>query len=162
MQAKCQDMPPVISPREGLTVALWRGKSKGGWCRAEIIECDETGYMVNVVDWGVKQFVSDSRMFRQIPEECLGVPVQAVPLHLPIVALEEDDTLLALLTECLLSVEVNKLVSWVTLFKRLFQDKEMVVNVSSCQACLFGHLLDKENNLPLYKRLEKEKLLKLV
>jgi len=146
MQAKCPDMPPVITPREGLTVALRREKSKGGWCRAEILECEESGYLVNVVDWGVNQYVSDSRVFRQIPDECLGVPVQAVPLHLPIVALEECDTLLALLTECLLSAE----------------DIEMVVQVSSCEGCLFGHLLDKENNLPMYKRLEKEKLLKLV
>ena len=38
----------------------------------------------------------------------------------------------------------------------------MVVQVTSCEGSLFGHLLDKENNLPLYKRLEKEKLLKLV
>jgi len=146
MQAKCQDMPPVITPREGLTVALRRGKSKGGWCRAEILECEESGYLVNVVDWGVKQYVSDSRVFRQIPDECLGVPVQAVPLHLPIVALEECDTLLALLTECLLSAE----------------DTEMVVQVTSSEGSLFGHLLDKKNNLPLYKRLEKEKLLKLI
>ena len=25
MQDKCREMPPVIRPREGLTVALWRG-----------------------------------------------------------------------------------------------------------------------------------------
>ena len=72
------------------------------------MECEESGYLVNVVDWGVKEYVSDSRVFRQIPDECLGVPVQAVPLHLPIVALEECDTLLALLTECLLSAEVRR------------------------------------------------------
>ena len=53
-------------------------------------------------------------------------------------------------------------VSWVMIFKLLFQDTEMVVQVTSCEGSLFGHLLDKENNLPLYKRLEKEKLLKLV
>jgi len=146
MQAKCRDMPPVITPREGLIVALWRGKGEGGWCRAEISRCEETGYLVRVVDWGVEQWVSDSRVIRQLPDECLGVPVQAVPLHLSIRALEDHDALFALLTECLLSAE----------------DMEMVVKVTSCEGTLFGHLLDKENNQPLYKRLEKEKLLEIL
>jgi len=146
MQARCRDMPPVITPREGLTVALWRGKSEGGWCRAEIVRCEETGFLVSVVDWGLQQWVSDSRKFRELPEECLGVAAQAVPLQLPLEALEEWDTLLALLTECLLSAE----------------DMEMVVRIISCEGELFGHLLDKENNQPLYKRLEREKLLRLL
>ena len=99
---------PVITPREGLTVAVWRGRDGGGWCRAEIVTCEEAGYLVRVVDWGMQQWISDSRMFKQLPDECLGVPAQAVPLHLPLVALEEEDTVLALLTECLLSAEVGE------------------------------------------------------
>ena len=66
MQYKC---------REGLTVALWRGKTSGGWCRAEIVRCED---MVRVVDWGIRNV----RLFRQLPDQCLGVTVQAVPLHL--------------------------------------------------------------------------------
>jgi len=77
---KCSEMPPVIRPREGLTVALWRGKTSGGWCRAEIVRCED---MVRVVDWGIRNV----RLFRQLPDQCLGVPVQAVPLHLHLVAL---------------------------------------------------------------------------
>jgi len=146
MQDKCREMPPVITPREGLTVAVWRGRDGGGWCRAEIVTCEEAGYLVRVVDWGIQQWISDSTMFKQLPDECLGVPAQAVPLLLPMVALEEEDTVLALLTECLLSAE----------------DMEMMVEVTSCEGELFGHLLDKENNMPMYKRLEKEKVLRLL
>ena len=39
---------------------------------------------------------------------------------------------------------------------------EMMLEVSSCEGELFGHLLDKENNMPMYKRLEKEKVLRLL
>ena len=39
---------------------------------------------------------------------------------------------------------------------------EMMLEVSSCEGELFGHLLDQENNMPMYKRLEKEKVLKLL
>ena len=39
---------------------------------------------------------------------------------------------------------------------------EMVVEVTSCEGQLIGHLLEKENNQPMYKRLEKEKLLRLL
>ena len=55
MQDKCREMPPVITPRKGLTVAVWRGKDGGGWCRAEIVTCQEAGYLVRVVDWGIQQ-----------------------------------------------------------------------------------------------------------
>ena len=37
-----------------------------------------------------------------------------------------------------------------------------MVEVTSCEGELFGHLLDKENNMPMYKRLEKEKVLRLL
>ena len=33
----------VISPREGLIIGLWRGKTSDG-CRAEIVRCEETGW----------------------------------------------------------------------------------------------------------------------
>ena len=39
---------------------------------------------------------------------------------------------------------------------------EMMLEVSSCVGELFGHLLDQENNMPMYKRLEKEKVLRLL
>jgi len=146
MQEMCRDMPPVIRPREGLTVALWRGKDGKGWCRAEITRCEETGYLVSVVDWGIQEWVSDSRKFRELPEQCIGVPAQAVALQLPLEALEEEDTVLALLTECLLSPE----------------DLVMKVAVTSCEGQLFGHLLDTENNQPVYKKLEKEKIVRLL
>ena len=68
---------------EGLTVALLRGKTSGGWCRAEIVRCED---MVRVVDWGIEQWISNVRLFRQLPDQCLVVPVQAVSLHLPLVA----------------------------------------------------------------------------
>ena len=32
---------------------------------------------------------------------------------------------------------------------------EMMVVVTYCEGELFGHLLDKEYNMPMYKRLEK-------
>jgi len=146
MQEMCRDMPPVIRPREGLTVALWRGKDGKGWCRAEITRCEETAYLVSVVDWGIQEWVSDSRKFRELPEQCIGVPAQAVALQLPLEALEEEDTVLALLTECLLSPE----------------DLVMKVAVTSCEGQLFGHLLDTENNQPVYKKLEKERIVRLL
>ena len=37
MQDKCREMLPVKNPREGLTVAVWRGVDGGGWCRVEIV-----------------------------------------------------------------------------------------------------------------------------
>ena len=39
---------------------------------------------------------------------------------------------------------------------------EMMVEVTSCEGQLIGYLLEKENNPPMYKRLEKEKLLRLL
>ena len=57
--------------------------SSGGWCRAEIVRCED---MVRVVDWGIEQWISNVRLFRQLPDQCLVVPVQAVSLHLPLVA----------------------------------------------------------------------------
>eukprot|EP00092_Neocalanus_flemingeri_P037632 GFUD01040969.1.p1 GENE.GFUD01040969.1~~GFUD01040969.1.p1 ORF type:complete len:741 (+),score=250.37 GFUD01040969.1:1340-3562(+) len=146
MQDMCRDMPPVIRPREGLTVALWRGKDGKGWCRAEVVTCEESGCLVSVVDWGIQEWISDTRLFRELPEQCLGVPVQAVALQLPLVALVEEDTVQALLTECLLSIE----------------NSEMKVAVTSCEGQMFGHLVDKENNEVLYRRLEKEKLVRLL
>ena len=47
----------VISPREGLIIGLWRVKTSDG-CRAEIVRCEETGYMVRVVEWEIEQWIS--------------------------------------------------------------------------------------------------------
>ena len=44
----------------------------------------------------------------------------------------------------------------------LLQDTEMKVVVTSCEGQMFGHLVDTENNQPVYWRLEKEKLLRLL
>jgi hypothetical protein len=33
---------------------------------------------------------------------------------------------------------------------------EMKVEVTSCEGELFGHLLDKENKMPMYRRMEVE------
>ena len=44
MQDKCRAMLPVITPREGLTVAVWRGVDGGGWCRVETVTWQEAGY----------------------------------------------------------------------------------------------------------------------
>ena len=47
-------------------------------------------------------------MFKQLPDQCLGVPTHAVLLLLSLSALVEEDTVLALLTKSLTNVEVRE------------------------------------------------------
>ena len=47
-------------------------------------------------------------MFKQLPDQCLGVPTQAVLLLLSLNALVEEDTVLALLTKSFAKVGVGE------------------------------------------------------
>ena len=47
-------------------------------------------------------------MFKQLPDQCLGVTTQALLLLLSLNALVEEDTVLALLTKSFTNVEVGE------------------------------------------------------
>ena len=138
MQELCDDMPAIIRPSEGLTVAMKRS-SEGGWCRAEILKCKDAMFKVHVVDWGVTEWVSNTRELKQIPRECEQWPAQARILKLPLKFIEEEEIATALMTECI----------------RTKMDKEMVVEVVSHQDTLCGHLLDLNGNI-IYQSLINE------
>ena len=112
---------------------------------------------VYLIDWGVKEWFSDRKKVRQIPDECKKFPSQVTVLRLPLKAIEDIDIVVTLLTECLLTVQVNDNLIQCCMIKSTFKDMEMTVNVSKCDGELVGHLTDEEENL-IYQRLIDEKI----
>ena len=79
-----------------------------GWVRAEILDCDQEtqDIYVRLVDFGTEEWVRlrpDNILFRYLPPHLKQVPCQAVTLQLPLVSDLDDDTLLSLMAENVLS-----------------------------------------------------------
>ena len=79
-----------------------------GWVRAEILDCDQEtqDIYVRLVDFGTEEWVTlrpDNILFRYLPPHLKQVPCQAVTLQLPLVSDLDDDTLLSLMAENVLS-----------------------------------------------------------
>ena len=127
------------------------------WVRVEILETDShnDSLLIKLLDFGTEEWVSDDGHFRQLPDADAHVPAQAVELQLPLAAVTaeggldnsiDEDTLQALVSECILNVDNTKLV--------------LRVRYAS-EYAVFGHLLDSTMT-PIYKSLEKEKVVNLL
>ena len=96
----------LIVSRKGMMLAMLHEDL--GWVRAEILDCDQEteDIYVRLVDFGTEEWVRlrpDNILFRYLPLHLKQVPCQAVTLQLPLVSDLDDDTLLSLMAENILS-----------------------------------------------------------
>ena len=89
--------------RKGMTLAMLHEDI--GWVRAEILDCDHEDIHVLLVDFGTEEWVRlrPDTILRYLPLHLKQVPSQAVNLQLPIVSDLDEDTLLSLMAESVLS-----------------------------------------------------------
>jgi len=143
MQAVCESNPPVLQPRLRLPVAAKWGED--GWYRAVVDGFNEKAILVEFVDYGTRSWVSDSMNVRELPEEWMNLPAIAVPVHLEIQAVENDDIVASVIKECLLTWE---------------NDMWLKVTRIDDRGKVWGHLVDKYEEY-VYKLLVKEGVIKL-
>ena len=80
-----------------------------GWVRAEILDCDQEteDISVRLVDFGTEEWVrlrpDPDTILKYLPLPLKQVPSQAVNLQLPLVSDLDEDTLLSLMAENVLS-----------------------------------------------------------
>lgn len=128
------------------------------WVRVEILEHDSSkdAFLVKLLDFGTEEWVHDDGQFCQLPEGVAHVPAQAVELQLPLAALtaagqddsREEDTLQALMSECILNADSD--------------NKHLLLRLRCVsETAVFGHLLSSDMK-PIYQGLEKEQIIKLL
>ena len=144
MQDVCDRKPPVLQPRPGLPVAVkWADE---GWFRGVIRDYSDDGVFVEYVDDGTRDWVWDSMLIKEIPEEWINLPSMAIPVQLQIKAVETDlDVAFCLMMECLNTWEKN---IWVKMVKVEEEGR------------LIGHLVNSKSEV-LYKGLIKEGVVKI-
>ena len=89
-----------------MTLAMLHGDM--GWVRAEILDCDQETEAIYVllIDFGTEEWVTlrpDNILFKYLPLHLKQIPSQALTLQLPLVSDLDEDTLLSLMAENILS-----------------------------------------------------------
>ena len=147
VQDQCEVNPPVLQPRPGLPVAVRWGEE--AWYRAVIKECTDSAVFVTYVDYGTKDWLEDSMMIKEMPEEWGELPALAIPLQLAIEPVEADlDILTSLVMESLWTCEED-----------LWMKVECIEEEGGG---LKGHLLNRVTGNIVYKGLAREGVLKLM
>lgn len=148
LNREMEGSPVILLPRKGMTLAMLHEDI--GWVRAEILDCGQEteDISVRLVDFGTEEWVRlrPDTIIKYLPLPLKQVPSQAVNLQLPIVSDLDEDTLLSLMAENILSATDTNL--------RLQIRVRHVGNQT-----VFGHIVDSNNKI-IYSSLEKENLIK--
>ena len=105
------------------------------WVRVEVLSNldDEDEIQVSLVDFGTREWVKcnpENSSFRKLPDELVKIPSQGISLHLPLgkVRSEEDeDMLLTLMTECILTSSESEHTFFIRLLDHFFLDDFHVI-----------------------------------
>ena len=121
-----------------------------GWYRAVIEKCTDTAVFVTYVDYGTKDWLEDSMLIKEMPEEWGELPALAISLQLDIEHVETDlDILTSLVMESLWTCDEDDL--WM---KVKHKEEE--------GGGLKGHLLNSVAGNIVYKGLAREGVLKIM
>lgn len=138
-----EDLPPLLEahliPGSGCLV---KSEEKMKWCRAEIVQCDETAVIINLVDYGyfVHLPSQDVCKLKVLPVELAGIPKITCPCLLrgikPADALQWSDHAAVFFQQCVYQKNLK------IYFRQYVSEAQWEVDIVTCNRNIAKELVD--------------------